>query len=79
MKQLLSKINKLSDERDKLLLTNLIESSTKPLKINYFSVGLNTIEELKSLGFSLTSKQEITEGWNGKQVVKGYQTYLIIE
>jgi hypothetical protein len=79
MKQLLSKINKLSDERDKLLLTNLIESSTKPLKINYFSVGLNTIEELKSLGFNLTSKQEITEGWNGKQVVKGYQTYLIIE
>jgi hypothetical protein len=79
MKQLLSKINKLSDERDRLLLTNLIESSTKPLKINYFSISLNTIEELKSLDLSLTSKQEITEGWNGKQVVKGYQTYLIIE
>ena len=75
---LVESINKLSNKKDKEFLKDNIIKKGLPLKVNYFSISLETIEELKASKMKIDSKQELVTEWDGKKPVKGFLTYLII-
>lgn len=75
---LVEALNKVSNKKDKEFLKDTILKKGLPLKINYFAISLDTIEELKSSKIKVDSKQELVTEWDGKKPVKGFLTYLIL-